>query len=90
MEQNKEEYKILYDIESGLPYRVSPEYYDSYMKMLNSIHQSLRETNPYIGQIFIFGTGGEITDNRNMKDMFYNPEGYKTFENLWDDNLNKE
>lgn len=67
---------ILYDIESGYPYRVSKEVYENYMAAWNSVRPVLQ--NKEVGKILFFGTAGEQPNNKNFKNMWTNAEMFKT------------
>jgi len=72
-----EDERILFDIETGCPYKVSKEYYEKYMDMFTTMIAGALNT-PDIGSIFITGTGGSLDNKDDIRDMFYNPEGYNT------------
>jgi len=75
----KEDERILFDIESGFPYKVTKEYYDTYMNMIKGFMYSApnNKGGGIIGQIFITGTGeGFSKCSTDAKEMFYNPEKY--------------
>ena len=83
MPECNENERILYDIESGHPYKVTLEHYNSYMKMLEDIRPKWNEN---IGVVFITGTGGSMNGKDDIKDMFYNPTQWK----LGNENLEKD
>lgn len=57
---------ILHDIETGLPYEVNKEQYDSYMEILKSVAPKV--TN--MGKPIIMGTGGELNESNDLNKMF--------------------
>jgi hypothetical protein len=89
MPECNENERVLYDIETGAPYKVSKEYYDKYMDMFTTMIAGALNT-PDIGSIFITGTGGSLDNKDDIKDMFYNPEGYitKSWSDLRTDAIN--
>ena len=65
----------LFEWETGLPYQVSKEYYDSYMAWMNSMHEVVRIGNNYLGKVIITGTVGEWS-NDGLEEIFYKPDDY--------------
>lgn len=76
----KEDERIIYDIESGYPYKVKKEYYDYYMKLWESAKPKIFKDGKPVGVVFISGTGsdgmGFSKCSEDLKEMFYNPENY--------------
>jgi hypothetical protein len=75
----KENERIIFDIESGYPYKVTKEYYDWHMKMWESaLPRAFRDNSKPIGIVWITGTGGDGFSkcSTDAKEMFYNPEKY--------------
>jgi hypothetical protein len=79
MEKEKE-YSLV-DPESGIRYRVSKEYYESYMKMLDEILPKFRGEK--LGVPIIYGTAGEF-DCTKQSWMEQDEAGQlQPFHNIW-------
>jgi len=71
--------EIIFDIESGYPYKVTKEYYEWYMKLYEAtIPKAFRDNSKPIGAVYITGTGGDGFDkcSDDLKELFCNPEKY--------------
>jgi hypothetical protein len=79
----KDDEHIIFDIESGYPYRVTREYYEWYMKLYEAtIPKAFRDNIKPLGTVWITGTGGEgFSKCSDAREMFYNPEKYNIVEN---------
>jgi len=78
----KEDEMILFDIESGYPYKVTREYYNWYMGILEAaLPRAFRDGNKPAGAIYVTGTGGEgFSKCSDARELFYNPEKYNIIE----------
>lgn len=62
----------LTDYESGHSWEVSKEQYDNYNLMVECMRNNFNSnTEGYKGKVLVFGTGGEIDNNCNFKDLWY-------------------
>ena len=80
----KDDEMILFDIETGYPYRVTREYYNWYMELWNSmLPRAFRDGSKPMGVVYITGTGGEGFSkcSTDLKEIFYNPEKYNLKDN---------
>jgi len=71
----KEDERIIFDIESGYPYKVTKEYYDWYMKLYEAaLPKAFRDSRA----VYFTGTGNTegFSKCSDAREMFYNPEKY--------------
>lgn len=73
-QEKGEEVYFLTDLESGVPYEVSKEYYEGYMRLMESVKPKL---NLPKGKLICFGTGGEVDGKTYWYGMFNKPKNYK-------------
>ncbi len=62
------------DIESGVYTKVTKEQYEAYINMIESFKPKLSNIK---GKIIIYGTSGDLNNNEDLKDIFYNSINYK-------------
>jgi len=71
--ENNTEVYFLEDIESGVPYEVSKEHYESWSKTWEVCMPKL-DSKFRTGQIMFFGTGGNSSHNKYYEELFYKPD----------------
>jgi len=65
----------LFDWDTGLPYQVSKEYYESYNEWMNKMHEVVKIGHNSLGKVIITGTVGEWSAD-GLEDMFVKPDDY--------------
>lgn len=71
----KQKQYFIPDIETGIPYQVTKEIYEQYIKSWEYFRVKINNT-PLIGKVMVFGIGGDLNGNDNLEELFYKPDNY--------------